>query len=715
MNVQALLVEILTEELPPLSLAHLSESFGNALWDGLAAQEFLSPECSMTIYATPRRLAVFLSSVRDKQPDQMLARKGPSVKSGYDVSGQPTQALIGFARSIGVDPSDLEQEDDSKGRYFVARIVQHGQMLDVVLAGTVSEALKKLPIPRLMRWGENTYYFVRPVHGLVMLFGDKVVQGSVLGQSSGRSTWGHRYMGEGLINISDASSYESELDEKGKVIASFARRRNLIVSQLEALALEQKARVFGDSSVSGKSSKNNVSLSSKAAECLGDDGLLDEVTALVEHPKAYLGHFEGEYLNIPAECLALTMKQNQKYFPLVDQSGKLLPQFIMVANLEPGDGSRIVHGNERVLRARLSDARFFFEQDRKRKLEDRVQELQGVVYHNKLGSMLDRVLRLQTLTGKFAREFRADKTLVQRAAWLSKADLVTGMVGEFPELQGVMGAYYALCDSEEPRVAQAIEEHYHPRFAGDDLPVSSEGACLALADKLDMLVGFFSIGFIPTGDKDPFGLRRHAIGVLRILVEMSFQVPLPFLLECTVAAYHSARPSLISELYDFLIERLKFYLRDRGYASDEIDAVTGISPSRLDQLPQKLAALQKFRQMPQSQALAVANKRIQNLLSKSAGIIELKQPESAAFLEPAEINLHAALIRIKPMVEELVMAQDWTGALVSLASIRPHVDQFFDEVMVMVDDIPLRENRLRLLAALSGLFNQVADISRLAS
>ncbi|MDE3208082.1 MAG: glycine--tRNA ligase subunit beta, partial [Pseudomonadota bacterium] len=569
MNLESLLIEVLTEELPPKILADLSQSFANTLWDNLKNRDFLSASSQMIPYATPRRLAVHFSFVSDEQPDQVIIRRGPSVKASFDAAGRPTPALLGFARSIAVDPDSLEREVDGKGEYLVARVMQDGERLDVLLAGLVEEALKKLPAPRLMRWGDHDFSFVRPVHGLVMIYGDKVIPGSVLGQVSGCLTFGHRYMSNGPVMIGHADSYERELGERGKVIPSFSRRKEIIVTQLKALAVDYKARVLGPPFEPGEG------LSPQLADCLGGDVLLDEVTALVEYPKVYVGHFPKEFLDIPVECLTLTMKQNQKYFPMVGNDGQLMPSFMMVANLDPVDSMKIIHGNERVLRARLEDARFFFYQDQKRRLDERVSELEGVIYHNKLGNMLLRVARISSLAEKLARTCAVDEHLVQRAAWLCKADLLTGMVGEFPELQGVMGGYYARVQGEPEIVTRAIQEHYLPRFSGDRLPDLKEATCLALADKLEMLAGFFSIGIFPTGDKDPFGLRRQAIGILRILIEKPFSLSLPTLLHQAVEVHlQEQQTPVVDALYAFMLERLKFYLRELGYAPDEIEAVT---------------------------------------------------------------------------------------------------------------------------------------------
>jgi len=541
-----------------------------------------------------------------------------------------------------------------------------------------------------MRWGERDTEFVRPVHGLIMLHGKQVVPGEVLGLASGNTTRGHRFLGSGVVRIPAAQGYVQALAEQGAVIASFETRA--------ARARELLQREAG-------------------AASLGDyEALLNEVTALVESPAVYAGRFDEAFLAVPQECLILSMKQHQKYFPLLDpKSGKLLNRFLIVSNLETGNPRNIVAGNERVLRARLSDAQFFYDQDRKTRLVDRVQRLGAVVYHNKLGSQLERVQRIRKLAGAIAQKLNGDVEKAERAAWLAKADLLTDMVGEFPELQGVMGRYYALHDGESAEVADAIEAHYHPRFASDSLPRDNIGGSVALADKLDTLVGIYGIGLAPTGDKDPFGLRRQALGVLRILSEKALPLDLVELLQLAKLNF---APGVVSDnvaadLHAFMLERLRNYLRERGFAPDEIEAVVSQNPTRIDQVVPRLEAVQKFRALPEAESLASANKRVRNILKKTT--VTQTVPDIQVLLEPAEKRLYAAASELMPRVSSLWENGDYSEALRVLAGMREAVDTFFDQVMVMADEPIVRNNRLALLRQLETLMNRVADISKLAT
>jgi glycyl-tRNA synthetase beta chain len=500
---EPLLIELLTEELPPKSLKQLSTAFGEEIVKGLARHDLRDPDApGATLYATPRRLAVLVPGVLAESEERKSEVTGPSVKIGLDANGAPTQALLGFARKNNVPVDALTRRDTPKGMVFVAQVIVAGNTLAGLLAGIVEEALKKLPIPKVMRWGDGDAEFVRPVHGLVMLHGSRIVPGMVLGLTSDNRTQGHRFLAQGEITVKSAASYAQQLHDEGCVVASFDERRAQIDRLLDAEAQRQKA-----------------TLGSYA-------DLLDEVTALVEHPSVYVGAFDAGYLDVPPECLVLTMRQNQKYFPLFDAHGALLPRFLIVSNMRVDDPTHIVNGNQRVVRPRLEDARFFYVQDRKQRLEDRVPQLAKVVYHNKLGTQLERVERIQLLSGEIARRLGGDHLLAQRAAWLAKADLLTGMVGEFPELQGVMGRYYAVHDGEAAEVAAAIEAHYRPRYAGDALPEGVTPCAVALAEKLDTLAGLFGIGQQPSGERDPFGLRRAALGVLRILAERELPLSL---------------------------------------------------------------------------------------------------------------------------------------------------------------------------------------------
>jgi len=689
-----LLVELLTEELPPKALPRLGETFAAKITEGLKAKGLVAAEVSGRSYASPRRLAVTVAQVAAEAEAQEITEKLMPVAVALDAEGRPTPALLKkmAAKGIAVEAlAHFERRIDGKAEalFHTARVP--GAKLADVLADIVQGAVKALPIPKVMRWGDGEATFVRPVHKLIMLHGDDVVPGRVLDLDSGRTTRGHRFMSRGDIDIATADAYEPTLLAKGKVIACFAQRRANIEAQLLAEAARQGAQLgeYAD--------------------------LLDEVTALVEHPTVYMGEFEAEFLAVPQECLILTMRANQKYFPLFDAQGRLLNRFLIVSNMNLADPSHIVTGNARVVRPRLSDARFFFEQDKKQKLEARLPRLAAVVYHNKLGSQLERVERLETLAGEIALRLNADVAAAKRAARLAKADLVTDMVGEFPELQGIMGRYYALADGEDAVVADAIQAHYLPRFAGDALPVGNVAAAVALADKLDALVGFFGIGQLPTGDKDPFALRRAALGVLRILMETPLPLELPALIANAAAGF---KPGVLhaegfaEKLQDFMLERLKHLLREGGRDAAVIDAVLALRPARIDQVPARLAAVEAFRMLPEAQALAAANKRIVNILKKAGGAPG--EPDIALLQEEAEKALFHRLVEVAPLVRSHENNEAYTDALCALAGLRETVDRFFDGVMVMADEPLIRANRLALLDQLAGLMNCVADISRLS-
>jgi glycyl-tRNA synthetase beta chain len=687
---ETLLIELRTEELPPKSLKALSESFAGSVFAALMDQAFASAGSVCTTYATPRRLALTVTGIGERQRDRVIEKKGPAVASGLDAEGRPSKALEGFMRSAGVAFADLQREADAKGEYFVARSEKKGELLADHLTEIVAQALKKLPIQKLMRWGDTDYQFVRPVHGLILLHGDRVITGELFGLSSGKATLGHRFLSSGEIVVGAAQDYAAQL-AAGKVIVSFAERRAMIAAQLDAAADKLGARL-------------NPA-----------DGLLDEVTALVEWPAVYVGEFEAEYLEVPQECLILTMQQNQKYFPLLDGAGKLLNKFLIVSNMQVADPRHIVGGNARVVRPRLSDARFFFNQDRKHTLASRVEKLGSIVYHNKLGTLLQRTERLEALAGKIALRLGADVSLAARAARLCKADLSTDMVGEFPELQGIMGRYYALHDGENAAVADAVQAHYQPRFSGEALPQGPIACAAALADKLDALVGFFGIGQVPTGDKDPFGLRRAALGVLRILMEAPLPLALRDLLKDAGAGFPAGMLTFVdgipAQLEDFFFDRLRGLLREAGHPQDVIEAVLAQRPDRIDLVPAKLAAVRDFLQLPEALALAAANKRIGNILKKAEGAVAA--PAAGLLVEEAEKALYARVQALAPVVKAHVASGAYADALKALASVRAEVDQFFDKVMVNVDDSALRENRLGLLKALYDQLNAVADISKL--
>jgi glycyl-tRNA synthetase beta chain len=665
-----LLVEILTEELPPKSLRALSEAFADRLLNDLVrAQLKLRASGERRIYATPRRLAVSIPQVAPAGEDRESEITGPSAKA-------PAEAIAGFARKHGIGPEALERRATAKGEVLVARINIKGMALDKVLSALVEDALKALPVAKLMRWGSGEAQFVRPVHGLVMLHGGRVVPGRVLGMQSGAKTRGHRFMSEGAIVLEHADEYESRLLE-GKVVADFGSRRAQIERELLATARREGGALGGHA------------------------GLLDEVTALVEHPSVYVGRFDAAFLEVPQECLILTMQQNQKYFPLFDAAGKLQPKFLIVSNMQLADARHIVGGNERVIRPRLEDARFFYNQDRKNRLEERVPQLAKVVYHNRLGSQLDRVRRIQLLAGHIARLLGTDAAHAERAAWLAKADLLTGMVGEFPELQGIMGRYYALHDGEPAVVADAIEAHYLPRFAGDRLPEHPVACAVALADKLDALAGLFGIGQAPTGDRDPFGLRRAALGVIRILVEAGLELSLSDLVN-----------DAHTDLKTFIFERARGYFQERGYSTNEVEAVLCLNPARLDLIPKQLEAVRAFSGLPEAESLAAANKRIANILKQAGAVPPDFDP--ALMVLPEEKTLATTFGRLRPDVEKAFRALDYTGALKALASLKGPVDAFFDKVMVMDKDAKVRDNRIGFLGTLHGTMNRIADLSKLA-
>jgi glycyl-tRNA synthetase beta chain len=662
-----LLVEILTEELPPKSLRALSEAFLQAVSKALSGAQLVGGGAGRA-FATPRRLAVSMPDVASEAADRESELTGPSTKA-------PEQAVAGFARKAGIAVNRLERRNTPKGEVYVARVSVKGAVLGEVLATFVEEALKSLPIPKLMRWGSGEAQFVRPVHGLVMLHGERVIPGSVLGIPAGRDTAGHRFMGSARLSLKSADEYEQRLAAEGMVMADFAARRSEIERQLR----EAAAREGG---------------------ALGEHAdLLDEVTALVEHPSVYAGKFDAAYLEVPQECLILTMRQNQKYFPLFDASGGLQPKFLIVSNMRVADPRHIVGGNERVVRPRLEDARFFYDQDRKTRLESRVPELARVVYHSKLGSQLERVQRIQLLSGRMARALGADPVLTERAAWLAKADLLTGMVGEFPELQGVMGRYYALHDAEAREVADAIEAHYRPRFAGDRLPEHPVSCAVALADKLDALGGLFGIGQAPTGDKDPFGLRRAAVGVIRILAERRLPLAL---------SDYVKDPALES----FIYERARGYFQEQGYSANEVEAVLSLRPERLDLVPRQLEAVRAFATLPEADSLAAANKRIGNIL-KQAGAVRAGF-DMALLVLPEEKALAKTFKQLQGTVEKAYGDLEYTRALKELASLKAPVDAFFDKVMVMDKDARVRDNRIGFLGTLHGTMNRIADLSKLA-
>ena len=720
-----LLVELLVEELPPKALKKLGQAFGAGLLASLQAQGLVSADAVLTTFASPRRLAAHVSGVASQAAERSVQQKLMPVSVALDAAGQPTPALLKKLAAVGAGPEalgQLKRAPDGKADALFLDSTVAGASLADGLQKALAETLAKLPITKLMAYqlatgpgpdfqpGWTTVHFVRPAHGLVALHGDQVVAVSVLGLLAGRSTQGHRF--EATVNplqIQHADSYAAQLADEGAVIASFAERRAEISRQLAALAAS----------------------AGPGLQPIADDALLDEVTGLVERPNVLLCQFEPEFLAVPPECLILTMKANQKYFPLLDAAGKLTHQFLVVSNIRPADASAVVSGNERVVRPRLADAKFFFDQDRKKTLESRVAGLHRVVYHGKLGSQGDRAERVRAIAHSIVNQLRAATvpytvlardefevldSKVQQAARLAKTDLLTDMVGEFPELQGVMGAYYARHDGLRDGVAIAIEDHYKPRFAGDSLPRNHTGTVLALADKLETLVGLFGIGQLPTGDKDPFALRRHALGVVRLLIEKKLPLELDALISAAAGVFADAHKStpVLAPLQAFIADRLAVLLRDQGYSAHEVDAVLALHPARLADVPPRLAAVRAFAALADAAPLAAANKRVGNILKKSDGAGGTAV-NPALLVEPAEAALHAALASIAPIADAAFNSGDYTASLQALAALKTPVDAFFAAVMVNADDAALRANRLALLGTLQASMNRVADLARLAT
>jgi glycyl-tRNA synthetase beta chain len=706
-----LLIELFTEELPPKALKKLGEAFALAIEASLRVDGLLAEGATTDSFATPRRLGARVSAVFAEAAAKAIKEKLMPLAVAKDAAGGASVALRkkltasgrealadGFPNATsGTDR--LTIESDGKAEYVFLVGAANGKSLAAGVQTAVDTALAKLPIPKVMTYqlvdGHTDVSFVRPAHGLVVLHGDDEIAVSTLGLKSGRISHGHRFQGANNIEIDTASRYEELLRQYGKVEPVFAKRREMILLQLEA-----KAKAL------------NATLGS--TESYGE--LLDEVNSLVEWPTVYVCQFEDQFLAVPQECLILTMKTNQKYFPLFDTSGKLKNQFLIVSNMELNDPSRVIEGNERVVRPRLADARFFFETDKKTKLESRVPELAKVVYHNKLGSQGERVARMAKLAGEIAAMIGADKSKAERAATLAKADLMTLMVGEFPELQGTMGRYYAALDGEAVDVAAACAEHYQPRFAGDALPSTGVPTAVALADKLETLAGLFAIGQTPTGDKDPFALRRHALGVIRILVEQKLPVGLQAMLSKAFAAIGSkaTEPNAQAGLSEFIYDRLRGYLKESGASTNEIESVVARSPDNLATVPAQLAAVQSFAALPEAASLNAANKRVANILKKA---VESNEAiiTSNAVQEPAEAALRAALNNVAPKADALFKNGDFTGYLKSFAALKAPVDEFFDKVMVMAEDKAVRANRLALLRDLRDAMNKVADLSKLAT
>jgi len=701
MTTKSLLVELFVEELPPKALKALGDAFAEGVANGLIRRRLKEQARDWTAYASPRRLAVHLPKVAERAADRQEQVKLMPVSVGLSVDGKATPALLKKLTALDVEASanevaSLERRADGKAEaLFLQRSVK-GATLAEGLQSALVEAIAGLPIPKVMQYqladGWTSVSFVRPAHGLVALHGAEVVPVRALGLEADRQTLGHRFEAPmAPVLLQDADHYARQLEAQGAVIASFATRHGEIARQLQAAAAKEGLTPIEDAA------------------------LLDEVTALVERPNVLLCHFDEQFLEVPQECLILTMKVNQKYFPLLDAAGRLTNRFLVVSNIRPDDPRRVIEGNERVVRPRLADAKFFFDQDRKKTLASRVPALDKVVYHGKLGTLGERVQRVRGIARSIAQQLGGDATAAQadRAALLAKADLLTDMVGEFPELQGTMGGYYARHDGEGDEVAHAIEDHYRPRYAGDALPRNSTGVALALADKLETLAGLFGIGQLPTGDKDPFALRRHALGVIRLLIERELPLEMAQLVGAAFAAFPARHGQAHAEVAFFLRERLVGYLRDSGHSAQEVDAVLETRPARWAELPRRLAAVRAFASLPEAAALAAANKRVGNILKKADGQLAAGVLE-ALLQEPAELALHAAVASVKPVADAAFERGDYAASLQALAALRAPVDAFFDAVMVNVDDPRLRANRLGLLATLHAAMNRVADLSKLA-
>ena len=687
-----ILIEIGTEELPPKALPKLSAAFEQGVTTGLAEAGVAAAEC--VAYAAPRRLALWLKAVPVAQPDREELRRGPALQAAFDEEGRPTPAAEGFARSVGAAVDDLERIENEKGAWLAYRLHIPGRPTAELLPEVVERALAALPVPKRMRWGSGEVEFVRPVHWVCLLQGSEVIEATVLGIAAGDRTRGHRFHHPGPLKLAEPAAYAPLLETEGRVLPSFAERREAIRAQL----LDAAARLGGTVRI--------------------DEDLLDEVTALVEWPVAITGNFEPRFLEVPHEALILTMQDNQKYFPVVDEAGRLLPHFITIANIESREPERVREGNERVIRPRFADAEFFWNQDRRRPLASHLPELEQVVFQKQLGTLADKTRRLMRLAGELAAMLQVDEAQARRAAELSKCDLMTSMVYEFPELQGIMGRYYAAHDGEPGEVPQALEEQYLPRHAGDALPQTGVGRVLALADRLDTLLGIFAIGQKPSGNRDPFGLRRAALGILRILLEGRLPLDLERLLGLAAEALRAkveVSEAAIAEAFDFCIERLRSLYLEQGITPQVFEAVRAVRPTAPLDFDRRVHAVAAFARLPEAEALAAANKRIGNILRKAreAGEAIPEAVDGDLLREEAERALALEVDRVANAVAPLFDEGEYQAALERLAELRPAVDRFFDEVMVMADDAALRRNRLALLRRLQGLFLAVADIAEL--
>ena len=685
MTTQNFLVEIGTEELPPKALKTLATSFADNV-EAELNQAGLSFD-KIEWFAAPRRLAVKVLNLATQQPSKEIEKRGPAVSAAFDAEGKPTKAAEGWARGCGITVDQAERIATDKGEWLVHRAKIEGQPTKNLLNDIVANALAKLPIPKPMRWADKTVQFIRPVHTVTMLLGDELIEGEILGVASARTIRGHRFLGEKEFEIQHADQYPQLLRDKGSVVADFNERKAEILakSQAKATALGGVADI--------------------------EESLLEEVTSLVEYPNVLAAKFEERFLEVPAEALVYTMKGDQKYFPIYDKDGKLLPHFIFVSNINPEDPTAIIEGNEKVVRPRLTDAEFFFKTDLKQKLVDRLPRLETVLFQQQLGTLKDKTDRIEQLAGEIAKQIGADEAKAKRAGLLSKCDLMTNMVFEFTDTQGVMGMHYARHDGEDEEVAVALNEQYMPRFAGDELPKSLVASAVALADKFDTLTGIFGIGQAPKGSADPFALRRAALGALRIIVEKNLPLDLEDLVKKSAALFGDklTNQNVVTDVVDFMLGRFRAWYQDEGIAVDVIQAVLARRPTRPADFDARVRAVSHFRTLDSAEALAAANKRVSNILAKAdAAIGEINL---TACVEPAEKALAEAVLVLRTEVQPLIAQSDYTAVLDKLANLRAPVDSFFDNVMVNAEDPALRQNRLAILNTLQGLFLQVADIS----
>ena len=695
MSSSTLLIELGTEELPPKTLKKLSNAFSTELINGLLEAELIgqAEASAAQPFASPRRLALSVPAVISAQPDQNIERRGPAVQAAFDESGEPTQAALGFAKSCGVDIADLQRLKTDKGEWLSYEVNETGKTLSELITGIIEQANKRLPIAKRMRWGSGAAEFVRPVKWLIVMHGDQVLPATVLGIDSSNTTRGHRFHSDGELIIKHADDYEQSLLEQGHVIADFEKRQAMILTQVNASAKKINGVIEND------------------------PDLLDEVTGLVEYPTAVTGEFDAGFLEVPQECLISSMRDHQKYFHMVNDDGKLMPNFVTVSNIESKNLDQVQAGNEKVLNARLSDAEFFWRTDQKNSLESRIDRLGSVLFHAQLGSVLDKTQRIETLAGKFAKQMNGKQNLAERGARLAKADLVSDMVGEFDELQGIMGHYYADREGEDPIVGECIEQHYWPKFAGDKLPVSVEAQAVALADKIDSFVGLFNAGEIPTGDKDPYALRRAALSILRILIEREHAFSLSEMIEDSAQVYAKQQNIEVSadikaQIATFIRSRLTAFYQAQEIATTTINAVMACEPDSPLDFERRVKAVHDFSQRSEAADLAAANKRISNILKKQKTKVSEKVDE-AALSEDAEKALHNALKNIEKDCTSLFEAGDYSQGLEKLASLRTPVDNFFEHVMVMSEDDTERKNRLALLKRMQSLFLRVADIALL--